>query len=56
MNYGSVRVIQSREQVLTLASLKMNAQRNGDSYVLNGSKIWTSGAEEADWIFCLVRN
>ena len=38
-----------------LASLKMNAQRNGDSYVLNGSKIWTSGAEEADWIFCLVR-
>ena len=38
-----------------MASLKMNAQRNGDSYVLNGSKIWTSGAEEADWIFCLVR-
>ena len=38
-----------------MASLKMNARRKGDSYVLNGSKIWTSGAEEADWIFCLVR-
>ena len=38
-----------------MANLKMSAQRSGDSYVLNGSKIWTSGAEDADWIFCLVR-
>jgi len=38
-----------------LASLRMSAVRDGDDYVLNGSKIWTSGAHWADWIFCLVR-
>jgi len=38
-----------------LASLRTSAVRDGDDYVLNGSKIWTSGAELADWIFCLVR-
>lgn len=38
-----------------LASLKMKAERDGDEYVLNGSKIWTTNAHEADWIFCLVR-
>ena len=38
-----------------LASLRFRAVRDGDDYVLNGSKIWTSGAHWADWIFCLTR-
>ena len=38
-----------------LASLQMSAVRDGDEYVLNGSKIWTTHAQWADWIFCLVR-
>lgn len=38
-----------------LASLKTSAVVDGDEYVINGQKIWTSGADHADWIFCLVR-
>jgi alkylation response protein AidB-like acyl-CoA dehydrogenase len=38
-----------------LASLKTRAVDKGDHYLINGSKIWTSGANHADWIFCLVR-
>ena len=38
-----------------LASLQMSAVRDGNEYVLNGSKIWTTHAQWADWIFCLVR-
>jgi alkylation response protein AidB-like acyl-CoA dehydrogenase len=38
-----------------LASLAMKAERDGDDYVLNGSKIWTTHAQWADWMFCLVR-
>lgn len=38
-----------------LASLQMKAERDGDHYVLNGSKIWTTHAQWADWIFALVR-
>ena len=38
-----------------LASLKTRAVRDGDEYVVNGSKIWTTSAHWADMIFCLVR-
>jgi alkylation response protein AidB-like acyl-CoA dehydrogenase len=38
-----------------LASLKTKALRQGDHYVVNGQKIWTTLAHYADWIFCLVR-
>ena len=38
-----------------LASLKTTAVRDGDSYVVNGQKTWTTLAQYADWIFCLVR-
>ena len=38
-----------------LASLKTKAVKEGDHYVVNGSKTWTTLAQNADWIFCLVR-
>ena len=38
-----------------LAGLKTRAEEDGDDYIINGSKIWTSGADRADWMFCLVR-
>lgn len=38
-----------------LASLQTAAVRDGDDYIINGQKIWTSLAHHADWIFCLVR-
>jgi alkylation response protein AidB-like acyl-CoA dehydrogenase len=39
-----------------LASLKTRAERHGDHYVVNGQKTWTTLAQYADWIFCLVRS
>ncbi len=38
-----------------LASLSTRAEDRGDHFVINGQKIWTSGAHNADWMFCLVR-
>ena len=38
-----------------LASLQCKAEDQGDHFLINGSKIWTTKADECDWIFCLVR-
>lgn len=38
-----------------LASLQTRARREGDEYIVNGQKIWTSEAQYCDWVFCLVR-
>jgi alkylation response protein AidB-like acyl-CoA dehydrogenase len=38
-----------------LASLKTRAERRGEHYIVNGQKTWTTLAQYADWIFCLVR-
>jgi alkylation response protein AidB-like acyl-CoA dehydrogenase len=38
-----------------LASLTTTGRRDGGDYVINGRKIWTSGAQYSDWFFCLVK-
>ncbi len=38
-----------------LAALKTKAELDGDDYIVNGAKVWTTYAQYADWIFCLVR-
>jgi pimeloyl-CoA dehydrogenase large subunit len=38
-----------------LASLKTTARRDGDDFIVDGQKTWTTLAQYADWIFCLVR-
>jgi alkylation response protein AidB-like acyl-CoA dehydrogenase len=38
-----------------LANVQMKAERDGDDFIVNGQKIWTSHADKSDWIFCLVR-
>lgn len=39
-----------------LASLQTKADRDGDDFIINGTKVWTSYADKADWIFALVRD
>ncbi|MCW3847778.1 acyl-CoA dehydrogenase family protein [Sphingomonas sp. LB-2] len=38
-----------------LAGLQTSAEDAGDHFIINGQKVWTSYADQADWIFCLVR-
>ena len=38
-----------------LASLQTKAELKGDNYLVNGTKTWTTLAQHADWVFCLVR-
>ncbi|MGI3129393.1 acyl-CoA dehydrogenase family protein [Halopseudomonas pachastrellae] len=38
-----------------LAGLQSRAEDHGDHFIVNGQKIWTSYADKADWMFCLVR-
>ena len=38
-----------------LAAIQTKAEDKGDHWIVNGQKIWTSYADKADWIFCLVR-
>lgn len=38
-----------------LANIQCKAEDKGDHFLVNGTKIWTSNADAADWIFCLVR-
>jgi alkylation response protein AidB-like acyl-CoA dehydrogenase len=55
---GSVRWCQGYSEPgagSDLAALKAKAVLNGDHFVINGQKTWTSGAQHADWMFALVR-
>ena len=43
----------SEPNVGLTSSLRTKAEDMGDHYLINGSKVWTSYADKADWIFCL---
>ena len=52
---GGARAIPSRARAPILPRLRTKAVREGDQYIVNGQKTWTTLAQHADWIFCLVR-
>jgi hypothetical protein len=52
---AGARATASRAPGSDLAALQTAARTSGDHFLINGQKIWTSYADKADWIFCLVR-
>jgi alkylation response protein AidB-like acyl-CoA dehydrogenase len=52
---GGVRATANPDRALTLLVYGTSAVDDGDDFIINGQKIWTSGANHADWMFCLVR-
>ena len=55
LKYFGVRATLSQDQVPTWHLLRPKAEDKGDHYLVNGSKTWTTMAQFADMIFCLVR-
>ena len=52
---AGARASPSRARAPTSPALQTKAEDKGDHFLVNGQKIWTSGAQWADWCFCLVR-
>ena len=52
---GGARAIPSRARAPISRSLRTKAEKQGDHYIVNGSKTWNTMGHWADWIFCLVR-
>ena len=52
---AGARATPSRAPAPTSPRLQTKAEDKGDHFLVNGQKIWTSGAQFADWCFCLVR-
>jgi alkylation response protein AidB-like acyl-CoA dehydrogenase len=52
---AGARAIASRARAPTSPPLQTKCEDKGDHYLINGQKVWTSYADQADWIFCLVR-
>jgi alkylation response protein AidB-like acyl-CoA dehydrogenase len=52
---GGARVTASRVRAPTWPAVKTRAERQGDTYIVNGQKTWTTLGQYGEWIFCLVR-